>query len=573
MLYSYDVDEGEYVTRDGSTFFAYTGGIWNENVMNGTIVGIYLRPGSHAGLFDDEEFAGSYYPFYDDGEGLWQVTATMDAFPMATSSSLGDFDPYDLESYIEMGELDGDLYGTFGGAMDYFDMEEEGQEGDPFIEGISIDMSRTTFIHDTENEISQRWGIYDLKLIGPESYYNPDGSSVWFGDIEGEGDFGYSDYGNTGSWIGGIGGVATDGEIEGFLGGLYITENNRTGFIGGDVYGLYDPSGEAVDSGTWIAESIGIFHEMGDTEYSPEEIGEITEDSGLAGTGVGGFSGGAAFEDIVFEGFDFSIPDEDWGIWYADFKGVVDSSAPTTSSWGATIRATTGATEGEGDDTIILATIEGGAWTPTRISGDEVYGYFWTPPYEGEGGGEEGTLLAGVISGDVIGTYEVEGEETSFDAICMGEWRDLAELQTDILGFDFDDLNNFITVPVTEVYQNDLAGIGAFGAGGGMNGSMDMSFYADAQDFSSGLWAAYINGSYTTPTSDDFILQLQSDTLSATLTGVEWADNEWHAGVEGIGPDGLEFNGDAGGTYSDINPDTNSGNFEGMGAGTYEINE
>jgi hypothetical protein len=96
---------------------------------------------------------------------------------------------------------------------------------------------------------------------------------------------------------------------------------------------------------------------------------------------------------------------------------------------------------------------------------------------------------------------------------------------------------------------------------------MDISFYAQNALDLNGIWAALFNGSYSgyTGGSNWNINYSNEAGVNATLTGTEWSEGQWMANVSGTAPGDVNFNGQAGGTYTG----TEAGTFEGAGAGTW----
>lgn len=124
------------------------------------------------------------------------------------------------------------------------------------------------------------------------------------------------------------------------------------------------------------------------------------------------------------------------------------------------------------------------------------------------------------------------------------------------LGFDLTDMQNFVSVPITEVYTNLLTGSNSFIT----TATMDISLY---QSDLGRIWAALIAGQYSGAPADPsaWSLNLNSDSDSVTLSGSQWSSGEWLATVSGT-TGGNTVTGAAGGTYGD-------GNVTGVGAGTW----
>jgi hypothetical protein len=540
-IYSYSVAEDESgITADGGAFLGSTGGIWNDGILNGAAYAIYMDPSGNAGLLIAKDLYGDYYLLYEDEggeEGLWRVVGNFTPTEMA--SALG-IDPIDLENYIDDGDLYVDVYGGFDFA--FFD------DAEGYIEGWDS-WGETTFIY--ADDTSQPWGIYDLKLEGSDSYYNPNDSTIWFAFIGGEGEFG--DAG--GGWIGGMGGIWHEGEIVGALRAFYATEDYEVGLVKGDVFGLYDEVEE--NYGSWIGESVGMYTAMGEIDPEDfeglEDFEDFVEYGEFDGTGRGDFEGGGTLEDVSIEGIGISILDQDWGIWAAGLDGTyTEPNSPFRLALGCIIYEEEG---GEDDhDGYILGTVDGD-WDSGRLSG----------PFRGVAlydSYEDGKIEADIVTGDVIGTYiDVDELGTgTWKAAGIGEWVEVTDLLTpENLGFTITELEQFVAVPITETYANLLTGSQGFITAA----AMDISLYNDW------LWTALIYGTYDGAPVDptDWTVTLSEGTDSVILDGTMWDDtaNEWLADVTGT-IDSNNITGEAGGIYGD-------GEFQGVGAGTAEAIE
>ncbi len=506
--------------------------------MDGSSVAIYIDPDGNAGLLTSNDVFGNYYMFYEDSgeeEGVWGVTGNFTPTPMVSVAELG-ITPENLEWNIEDGYLYAEVYGVF----DYANFGEViFGEGDSYIEGYDV-WSETTFIYD--GKISQPWGIYDMKLAGEYTYYNPGDSTVWFALIEGDGEFGYRDEEGWDFWIGGMGGIWQDGEILGTLRALYITDEDNTGLVKGDVFGLYNEDEVESDYGTWIGESIGTFTEMGTTEDWEIDYSEFS------GTGLGSFEGDGTLEDVSVEGISFNIFDQDWGIWAAGLNGTYTG---LNSPFRLAIGYILDMEDSPEPDKYTLGTIDGD-WGLGELSGS----FRGITLYESDNVGKIGASMA---EGDVIGNYiDVDEFGTgTWQAAGIGEWVEVTDLLTpgtEGLGFTMDQLEQFIMaeVPITETYYASLV---AGSQGFITAAAMDFSLY------NNWLWTALIYGMYEGD-STDWAVTLSEGTDSVTLDGTIWDEetNEWLADVSGV-VDGNNITGEAGGSWGD-------GEFEGIGAGT-----
>ncbi|MCP5052762.1 MAG: hypothetical protein GY940_36680, partial [bacterium] len=132
-----------------------------------------------------------------------------------------------------------------------------------------------------------------------------------------------------------------------------------------------------------------------------------------------------------------------------------------------------------------------------------------------------------------------------------------------------------VEIPVSELYNTQTPGIGAFDAGGDLTAdNVVLNFYGMETNAVSGLWAAAISGDYVLPTGDAWSITVNGNvfdsvsntivgTVVAVLTGVEWVDGFWRAEVSGSSPeDAFTFTGIAAGSFGD-------GNFSGAGTGLW----
>ena len=130
-------------------------------------------------------------------------------------------------------------------------------------------------------------------------------------------------------------------------------------------------------------------------------------------------------------------------------------------------------------------------------------------------------IRAGIISGAANGYIDVVEESGAWSAGAVGDWVEVTDLlTTEKLGFTMDQLNTFVSVPITEVYSNILAGSGSIAGGVAMTNT-----FKDFLNFAFNSWAA----------------------------------NKWDASYTGSAG-GNPITGQAGGTY-------NNGTFTGLGAG------
>lgn len=184
-----------------------------------------------------------------------------------------------------------------------------------------------------------------------------------------------------------------------------------------------------------------------------------------------------------------------------------------------------------GSDIHIIGNVKGDVWdSPTGIVGHtgNVEGKFSGLYFDlDESTGKLHTGTVGIVNGEAAGIVEgsyIEVTETTgtWNAAAAGDWVEVTDLlTTDKLGFTIEQLHQFVSVPVTEVYSSVLNnGVGSVGGGVAMT-------------------------------------NVFSDFLSFVFNS--WAENKWDANYTGaVG--GNAISGQAGGTYAD-------NVFAGVGAG------
>ncbi len=391
----------------------------------------------------------------------------------------------------------------------------------------------------------------NITLLG-ESH--PDRLMSWWGSLYG------SEAGDGSSIPVGIIAGRTN-SITGFLTALYIDTDGNAGILNGDFSGeYYDSINQWIAEGAITATQMASGYTSEDYDYDYNYYDGLLSQGGFdAGGNIFYAEGKDEIRDISngsCASYTAWLIDQDdmpegWGIFNTELGGYFDGE--TSDNWYLSFAGNewTGLYEEE----FWMGTIDGTLWTEDGELSGNARGYLFHTSDD-----DEDMLTMGTFSGKVTGSYGIEGEPTVFEGIAAGEWVELAELEMDVLGFDMETLNDFVSIPITEINSGILTGAGNFTAGGAITGAvMDVSFYSN--EFAD-LWAAYFTGNYSDPTGDDFTIDLTNGDISATLTGESWEDNQWLAGVDGRGPDGMTFTGQAGGTYTD------DGTFTGVGAGT-----
>lgn len=379
---SYNIIRDDSTTLDGGAFWGYTGGIWNNGVMDGAVAALYVDPSGNAGVLRGD-LSGNYY----SDLGMWAAEGALTPTRMATDIGLS---PQDLQSYVSSGYLDANVEG-------YLD-------NDGYISGWS-DWGNTYFINQDGN--SQSWGIYDLKLGDENYYYNPEGSKLWMATIGGYGQFGY---------------------------------NDSQGLMKGDVYGVYDGPYSEEGYGSWIATSVGVWNSKNDDSaetysdgqyygyigglwnnntiiggmaaiyvqpYPDVDIAEYASWDPVTGQGVGNFNGTGNIARFDLGGNSLGLPEESWGIYYLQLGGSYNNpqgQADWTSVMGGSD------INYEGKSYWLVHT--SGAWQDNMIRGNT-------------GGNSLSDETLGTIEGKVFGLYnETEPGNGTWDAISLGSWSE-----------------------------------------------------------------------------------------------------------------------------------------------------
>ncbi|MEW6666388.1 MAG: FecR domain-containing protein [Thermodesulfobacteriota bacterium] len=220
--------------QGGGEIRGYTAGIWQNGIMDGASVALYISPDGRAGIVSGT-VSGNYYDTWHSYNGnLWKASGTWSR--LREEAGLAGYG-------IDWGNLSNTrLAGQFSG-----------------VPGSSISgnlfYGYSKFLANYVD--SPYWGIYDLKLgsfMGNTFSGKPGTGGDWSGKIGGGGKFGYMD---EGYWLANVGGSwSAEGLIRGSLSGTYLTPK-QIGTIGGTFFGVNDLTGDG--SGYWIGQSIGTF--------------------------------------------------------------------------------------------------------------------------------------------------------------------------------------------------------------------------------------------------------------------------------------------------------------------------
>lgn len=517
-----------------------TGKAWGGNELFAAVEGKDLNIDSVGAI------SGNTIGVYDEGEG--ETGGAWEALALGT---------YTDEPLISSGYLD-TVINSFG------------SESGSFTGLIGVTSPETGSIWDDGAQFDFiSMGLFENEGSGPFVWHdNQDGlySFNWNDDS-------YTTYGDGGggAFYGVAGGRGGSGYMDGMALALYIDpEGSTAGIFRGDLSGEYVDLGEGqlyILEGQWTNTA-----KTEDLEIDPEEFkdalwsDDLLYDSELA-AGVGDFSGNyyagnGSIENLRLEGVVAGIEELGWGIWGMEIGGTYIPPEIPASIWtlalGGIIRA-----EQEGEmrppDAYFLGRIRGTEWAGELLAGK--FDGIWLSPSEDN----PGNIQAGIITGDVKGNYiEVTEGTGTWQAVNAGEWVEVTELLTpEQLRFDMADMDDFVSVPITEVYSSIMSGSTILPAGM-VSLTMDLSLYATSQSAVDNIWAALVSGNYSGTVNPGWSVTVNGATAgdTATITNTQWADSQWLANVNGTAG-GNNLSGQAGGQYG-------NGELTGVGAGAWD---
>jgi hypothetical protein len=386
--------------------------------------------------------------------------------------------------------------------------------------------------------------------------------------------------------VAGVGGAmgGEDNKLRGLAYAIYIDPLRNTGVLYcNDLNGYYTVLDDATLDGMYrldgtLAKDFDE-HLCGTTTIAPDELYEnLSLDSLTAITGRGGFGTGGASGNIITNGGSgtmMAIEDQGWGVWNMVTSGTWEHPSTPPDTW--RMDGITGAVSP------IENSCSGGSWygamTGTRWSGQEIRGRvnaIWIQLSGEVGTGRrvlEGILLKGVTFGNYIDvdtgpdTWRAASAGTGYSfSTNLLTTPNLNQLDQNIIAM-WNAAN--VDVPITVVHSAVMGGGNSFMS----NVTMDMRFYGVAGG--NGIWAALLNGYFTSPPPDpaNWTVNLTNNTdtytTSATLQGTKWNGGQWEANVvngTSTNPSVGTFSGQAAGSYTG----TSSGTFEGVGTGTYQ---
>ncbi|MBF0216750.1 MAG: FecR domain-containing protein [Candidatus Omnitrophica bacterium] len=381
-------------------------------------------------------------------------------------------------------------------------------------------------------------GEYELGEVDPNSIF------VWGTGLTSENydEESYTTY-DGGAYYGLMGGYVMGGTAASLMRAFFVTPpdqgtgESKVGYIGGKFLGTTYQSIDMLE----LNGAVDIYREMPYAgSIMPEDLYDMVETDWIHGYGYNDNMAGEFTEG----GPVLSLSGANWGIWGANIEGEYQGDL---SAWKMPMT-------GEiGDYVTYLATLSGDSWA-VKGHMDGKFTGLWVSP-EGFGSIKGDAVLA--TKGEYIEAEDGAEISAQFGGAVAGEWveaeelLDLANIVTEMQ----DIINNFndVMIPITEAMQATSV------YGQIQTATMDMNLYSfDATN----IWAAIINGTYDQGVTDTSTwgAAFQSENYNVNLTGLQWADNQWSAGVTGQFQ-GNEIQGTAAGTYGE-------GQFQGAGAGT-----
>ncbi len=532
-----DITDGAWADEN---FTAHLAGKFLTNTKLGTLEGDIF------GLYSESSGEGYWNGV---GVGSWEG-APLDFAARIINSEGMDFARFNGEDFNTFGSLSESLIGGVGNLFETPNLllmgnySTEGNNQLPILWGVDI----------------QSYSIFDINPV----------------TFEGDGFYGFA------------GGRWANGEINGGTRLLYIRNDggyyessNSAGIISGDLNGRYFEFDSESASGMWYAEGDLSSQELGSTWISPEELNNVEygaiEERIFSGSGI---SLAIPGDLLVFTGAGanfINISGEDWGIWAGAFAGgyLFNSEVPLENEAFRTAFGGVAPSEYEnGYPLYIFGTMDGSFTDVNGDTGnvDAVVNGIWI---SAQGTQQNEFVKVGTVTGDVFGDFDSNG---NWEAAGIGEWNKVTELDPNQINFD--QIQSVLSdLAVGEVLNSNLAGSGSFNEGAGsITGNMDLSLFSSRSlDF--GIWSALFNGSFTgLPGQVDSWAATFTGTgvegdVTAQLNGIQWQDGQWLANVSGtVGPS-VDFSGQAGGTYTVNQNDPSSGNFSGVGVGTWSNNE
>ena len=566
---------GTYISKPSAGWIANMGG-WSIHKTSGKIDSYWLGTSSGVDAWQDGGFSGTVdvtnlsdenmehalgktLGAYNTGNKTWEALAIGVSTMQKSLTSSGRFvaQGWDVGagSSFDFAGLIGLTDPIWGANPDFISMGE--------FTPPDISEPNKQFAWYVQKE----WGTDDKKDGFVSRYYNYDTSNytyTTYDDVSTPNNETGAFYGLSAGVGGGIDGST---KLKGKIYSLYVSPTGTTGVfdagvIYGSIAGNYYPDVEMyrLDGNDLTknphASNIGI---------SPANLHNsidwgtlsVLDDNGGGGAGTIHANGGG--------GTMLNIAGQNWGVWNLAMGGTTYDGAISYpwDIYDLTGMTTPGATSAD-------TNIAGGAWLSgidgTKWSGNELEGNLkaiWIVL------DKNGTLSGRTVSGPLTGYYaeDAGGVSGTWQAGAAGEW---VEVNSNLLTGpgSLDDniraLGPIHDVPITVACPSVIMSM--TGVSGITSLNMDTHLYNmyNTGGHADGIWAAIINGTYSTPPTSNWSIAVENGSDHATLSGPAWSlDGHWVADhVSGTVGGNTLVDGQAAGTYD-------SGTFQGTGTGTF----
>jgi hypothetical protein len=365
-----------------------------------------------------------------------------------------------------------------------------------------------------------------------------------------------------GAYRGGIGGLVKDNNVEADAVAIYIDKDGNAGTLvtlEGTI-GTLDTEIDTFKLNGKLQARQKASHIMDPALINPGEYlqnanylhpnGHLNElnlqGSGFESLGGGTISGSVSKQDSTV----FNIIGQPWGTWLTTVAGTFSGLSAEPTSWRLALGGQSFFTDTENVASCWLGTLDVSQSPDGKL----------TNTYKGllfSEADDPNFIKVQTISGGGHGYVEVAEGSGTWQAGVGGEWVEVSQLLDPTkVGFTLTDLQQFVSVPVTEVYNNSLTATSNSFIN---SATVDISLYQNTMN--NLWWTAGINGTHSSTTDQsNWSLAFNQGSDIVNLTNGQWANNQWTADVSGnVG--GNSITGQAAGTYD-------ATTFTGVGTGT-----
>lgn len=492
-------------TSDGASIFGWSCGIKTGQILKGLLYAFYVTADYRVSFIKSSDISGVFHP-----EG-------------GVFSGQGNI----LYSQID--------HATVYGPDQIYAGSDVFVTGDIMNGAITGDSFKGTFNSDSIEIKDQEWGLW--KSVGGGEYEDiPDLS--WNARTGGR--MINPETGRiTGYAAGDIFGEAwQDDQFSAILYGYWLSEDNYGSFQG-DIIGTFS-------DGRWQMFGLGL------SENKEGFLLDVL--NGRAASGRFDIPRGGRINAASLTARLLDIPGSDRGLYYLAASG--NYTTRTSNDW--EILNLTGST-GESQDYAggsWLGGITGKKWSGKKISGE--LDAVWIALCR------DGTLCGRIMNGEVTGAYTEVAGGGKWEAAGAGEWIEADNIldATNLTSLDaaVQNLGLMTNIPITVAHSSVMS------LSSPVNGiqslTMNTSLY-NMPGGMDGIWAAIINGTYSTPPTGNWNVTVANGADNATLSGPAWSgDGRWIADNVSGTVGGSAITGQAAGTYG-------NGSFSGAGTGTF----